>query len=113
LTHDHFKFKHFIVDGGRGFAYIRSSDQEIVYGLVKNTISPLAILEFATSATLVPTLPGNAHEGKAAHRRRGLSAVGGRAARYDCVSGGPNLTQSRLRVHLGPCAEDLIYSIDS
>jgi hypothetical protein len=32
---NHFEFKHFTIDGSGGFAYIRGSDQEIAYGLLK------------------------------------------------------------------------------
>lgn len=35
---DHFKLKHFSVDGCGGFAIIRGSDQEIAYGTVKNCL---------------------------------------------------------------------------
>ena len=57
---DHFKFKHFIIDGSGGFAYIRGSDQEIAHGLVKNTLSPPGnpgIRHFG-NVPLVPTSPG-------------------------------------------------------
>jgi hypothetical protein len=36
---NHFKFKHFIIDGSGGFAYIRGSDQEIAYGVLRNTLT--------------------------------------------------------------------------
>jgi hypothetical protein len=57
---DHFKFKHFMIDGSGGFAYIRGSDQEIAYGLMRNTIpeprNP-GIRHFG-NVPLVPASPG-------------------------------------------------------
>jgi len=57
---NHFKFKHFIIDGSGGFAYIRGSDQEIAYGVLKNTLSPPGnpgIRHFG-NVPLVPASPG-------------------------------------------------------
>jgi hypothetical protein len=57
---NHFKFKHFIIDGSGGLAYIRGSDQEIAYGLLKNTLAAVGnpgIRHFG-NVPLVPTSPG-------------------------------------------------------
>jgi hypothetical protein len=57
---DHFKFKQFIIDGSGGLAFIRGSDQEIAYGLLKNTLSAPGnpgIRHFGNEP-LVPTSPG-------------------------------------------------------
>jgi hypothetical protein len=57
---DHFKFKHFMIDGSGGFAYIRGSDQEIAYGVLKNTMLDPGndgIRHFG-NVPLVPKSPG-------------------------------------------------------
>jgi hypothetical protein len=57
---NHFKFKEFRIDGSGGFAYIRGSDQEIAYGLLKNTLSAPGnpgIRHFG-NVPLVSTSPG-------------------------------------------------------
>jgi hypothetical protein len=57
---DHFKFKHFIIDGSGGLAYIRGSDQEIAHGLMRNTIPDVGnpgIRHFG-NVPLVQTSPG-------------------------------------------------------
>jgi hypothetical protein len=57
---NHFKFKHFIIDGSGGFAYIRGSDQEIAHGLLRNTLSAPGnpgIRHFG-NVPLVPPSPG-------------------------------------------------------
>jgi hypothetical protein len=54
---NHFKFKHFIIDGSGGFAYMRGSDQEIGYGVLKNTLTTVGnpgIRHFG-NVPLVPT----------------------------------------------------------
>jgi hypothetical protein len=57
---DHFKFKHFIIDGSGGFAFIRGSDQEIAHGLMRNTMPEPGnpgIRHFG-NVPLVPASPG-------------------------------------------------------
>ncbi|MCI4680162.1 right-handed parallel beta-helix repeat-containing protein [Rhodoblastus acidophilus] len=57
---DHFKFKYFMIDGSGGFAFLRGSDQEIAYGVLRNTVSSPGnpgIRHFG-NVPLVTTSPG-------------------------------------------------------
>ncbi|PWT79424.1 MAG: hypothetical protein C5B44_06880 [Acidobacteria bacterium] len=57
---DHFKFKNFIIDGSGGFAFLRGSDQEIAYGVMKNTITAPGNpgIRHIGNVPRVPTSPG-------------------------------------------------------